>query len=293
MSKTHASFILLSLLTGIACGPAGITAQTSTDETDTSSAEVTAESSSTDPEPTSTTETSSTDDGTETFGFVPDYDGATSPASCDMFMQDCPDGEKCVPYSSTGGSWDDHKCVPILGDQAPGESCTLSDIMEATDNCDAISYCWDVQLVDGEPVGTCAAFCTGTPDDPKCPPGSACLISGDSTITLCIFTCDPLVQDCDQGLACYWANDDFNCIFTTRDIPAGQPCGFINDCALGLMCVSGESLPDCAGSACCSPFCALSSGDASCAAVPGTSCVPFFDVDPPPNYEDVGICVVP
>jgi hypothetical protein len=295
MTKICAAVILLpvlTVLTSIACGPAGIPADTSTGES--SASEDTLESSSTDPDPTSTSETQapSTDDGTETWAFVPDYEDSFM-EPCDTFAQDCPDGEKCVPYGSTGGNWDDHKCVPIMGDQAPGEPCISGGVVEGTDDCDGTSYCWDVQDVDGEPVGTCAAFCTGTPDDPQCPPGSACTITSDSTITLCIFSCDPTLQDCGAGLACYWANDGFNCIFTTQDIPAGQPCGFINDCALGLSCLAAEVLPACEGESCCSPFCDIDFGDAQCDAVPGTSCVPFFEVDPIPGYEHVGVCIVP
>jgi hypothetical protein len=149
-----------------------------------------------------------------------------------------------------------------------------------------------VMNVEGELIGTCTRFCTGTADNPKCPPNSSCLITSDGPINFCIYACDPLMQDCGPGLACFWANGQFNCIFTTQDIPAGEPCGFINDCAAGLSCVTGEVVPDCEGSACCAAFCNLELGDAQCESVPGTNCVPFFEEGmAPPSYELVGVCV--
>ena len=227
--------------------------------------------------------------------FVPDI--PSEPESCDPWGEGCPEGEKCVPYASSGGgNWDAHKCVPILGDAAPGEPCTSTGTMEATDNCDATSICWDVQEVDGELVGYCAAQCTGTPDDPMCEPGSLCQIGGDSTLALCIPICDPLEQDCTiPTTACYWANHGFQCIFTTENILAGEPCGFVNDCAPGLMCVTGEGLPVCESDACCTSYCELGLGDASCeAAVPGTVCSAFWEEGAAePGYEHIGICVSP
>src|SRR5690242_2592745 len=156
--------------------------------------------------------------GLTTMGFVPMSDfGAVS--ECDPFAQDCPDGEKCVPYGSTGGNWDANKCVPVTGSGAAGDPCTYGGTVEATDDCDANTHCWDVMDVDGMAVGVCTPFCTGTADDPICPPDTSCLIANDGSINLCVSTCDPLLQDCGSGLACFWANNGFNCIFTTQDIP--------------------------------------------------------------------------
>jgi hypothetical protein len=239
------------------------------------------------------TSSSSTSTSTETSGgFVPEYDEFVS--ECDGFAQDCPDGEKCVPYSFMGTHFDATKCVPVMGDQAPGEPCVHGGITEATDDCDETSGCFYVDEVDGELVGFCYAFCLGSEDDPQCPAGSSCMFGSDPIPAFCVITCDPLAQDCSAGLGCYFTNVNFSCIPPTTNIPAGEPCGFIDACAPGLVCISTDVLPACNDAACCSPFCSLSVGDAPCEAVPGTICEPFFEEGfAPPGYEDIGACVVP
>lgn len=239
---------------------------------------------------TTETEDSTSDDS---LSFVPEFD--VPGHHCDSFAQDCPPGEKCVPYSSDGSStWNANKCVPVLGDQQPGEACTWAGIVAATDDCDATSLCWDVMDVDGELIGRCAAFCQGSADRPECPPPFQCIINGDSTINLCISTCDPLVQDCAAGLGCFWTNADFQCILTDGELPTGEPCGSINDCAPGNLCVDTAALPSCVSWACCTAYCDLTVGDAGCVAQPGTVCTAFFDEGfAPPGHEDVGVCVLP
>lgn len=213
------------------------------------------------------------------------------PADCDPFPQDCPDGEKCVPYASTGSNWDANKCVPIQGDGQPGDPCMFGGIGEATDDCGATSFCWDVMDVDGEAIGVCTEFCQGTPDDPICSMGTDCLIANDGSISLCISSCDPLLQECGPGLACFWANNEFSCIFTSLDLPPGEPCQFINDCAGGLLCMDAEVMPSCAGEECCASFCSLA---APMCPQMGTECTAFFDANiGPAGYEDIGVCVLP
>lgn len=102
--------------------------------------------------------------------------------------------------------------------------------------------------------------------------------------------CDPLVQDCADGDACYGIGDEFLC---APDASGDQgatldPCEFVNVCDTGLNCVSAEWLPSCVGSAgCCTPFCDLA--DPTC---PDGECVPYFEEGvAPPAYENVGLCV--
>jgi hypothetical protein len=273
----HAS--LLSLLL-VACGPSRSPVDPQADESTSSSTSATSSETS-----TSTTESSG--------GFVPDWNRPML-YECDVFAQDCDDGEKCVPYSSVGSYYDGSKCVPVTGDQAHGEPCSYGGSALATDDCDENSGCWDFHELDGEQLGICHAFCTGTADDPHCPAGSSCSVDSSGTLAFCVITCDPVAQDCGPGLGCYWANAAFECTFTTQNIPAGEPCGLVNDCAPGLLCASSELLPTCSDTACCTRFCYLSLGDSQCDATPGTVCVSFFEEGmSPPGEEDIGVCIVP
>lgn len=264
------------------------TSPSTTDADESTSDESTSTSTSTtnDDEPTVGT-SSSSDDDTGPFLPFPDVNEAIE---CDSFVQDCPNGEKCVPYASGGGTWDGLECVPILGDHSAGEDCQYDGPAASTDDCDGTSWCWDSD-VDGE--GVCRPFCTGTPDMPECPPMSQCTISGDGVINICLPTCDPVIQDCSDGLACYWTGNEFNCVPSAGDIPPGDTCSFANECSEGSICADPSVMPNCDGPGCCASFCDLELGDSQCAGVAGTVCVPFYEQDPPPEYAHVGLCILP
>jgi hypothetical protein len=241
-------------------------------------------------------ETSGAETTTTTGSFVPDMPEVTE-AVCDPWAQDCPEGEKCVAYSDNGEpSWNANKCVPVLGDGAHGDSCTASaSIVEATDDCGADSFCWNVMDVGGEGIGVCTPFCQGSADEAICEPGSSCLISNEGAINLCIPICDPLLQDCvGAGMGCYWAGDNFNCIGSAFEVfQTGEPCGYINDCAPGNVCLAPEAFPACAGASCCGQYCDLANPEVICEPM-GTECVAFFEEgEVIPGYENVGVCVLP
>jgi hypothetical protein len=280
----------------LACGPPKLAGEVDADadaESDDETSSSSSSSSETGTSETSTSDTDTSDTNLTTLGFVPNVGDTIGLNVCDPLLQDCAPGDKCVPASSTNTYWDKNMCVPVLGEQAAGEPCSYSGPLESTDDCDATSFCWDVQDVDGEAIGTCAAFCTGTPDDPECSGGDQCLEWNCDCIYLCTASCDPLLQGCGEGLACYWGSNGFNCIFTTQDVPPGEPCGFINDCVEGSSCIDTDALPNCGGSACCSPWCELGAGDGPCEVVPGTTCVPFFEQGLAPlGHEDVGVCLL-
>jgi hypothetical protein len=289
MTPRALSVCLIALAT-LACGSRQLGANDGASSTDSSTSDSSSAEATTAPETTTGNE-SETTGATETgVDFVPPSPDV--PPSCDPFVNDCPVGEKCVPYSTSGGPFDGNKCVPILGDGQPGDPCTYGGTTEATDDCGADSYCWDAEDVDGALVGTCYAFCTGSADDPMCPEGFICPITGDGTIVLCFPICDPLAQDCDEGLGCYWVGYEFLCSPQTANHETGQPCGYVNDCAPGNTCVDTTDLPACDDFACCAPFCDLSLPDDCDALLPGTSCTPFFEQPTPPN-QDLGVCLAP
>jgi hypothetical protein len=216
----------------------------------------------------------------------PEPDWGEGPSWCDPFAQDCPEGEKCVPYSYSGGTWDANKCVPIVGDGQPGEPCTYGGTIEAIDDCDGSGMCWNVVEIEGELVGTCTAFCTGTPDNPQCDGDASCLIANQGSITLCIDSCDPQAQDCPDGQVCGWSGSGYTCL---PDAPPGQSCE-ASECPANSLCVQGQLLPECESSACCAQYCSVSQPMCD---QPGTVCVPLYDRDPPPGAEDVGVCLLP
>lgn len=227
-----------------------------------------------------------TDDGNTMF--IPEED-LGSASTCDPWMQDCMDGEKCVAYASSGGTWDANKCVPVMGDGQPGDECTYDGAVESTDTCGEDSWCWDVSE---ENLGTCTSFCTGSPDNPECDPGTSCSIANTGSINLCLLDCNPLLQDCPaDGTSCFWEGTNFVCANATSNIPTGDPCGFINDCEGGNVCLAPEALPNCMGASCCVAFCDLAEG--TCI-IDGTECTAFYEENTaPPGLEDVGVCIVP
>ena len=217
------------------------------------------------------------------------------PSGCDPWYQDCPEGEKCVPYASSGGTWDANKCVPILGDGQVGEPCVYDGRVEATDTCGEGSVCRHANEVDGEQLGECMAFCKGDPSNPKCDEGSVCVISHVGSSNLCAQACDPLAQDCPEGLHCYanWAFASFACWAPQDPTPApGAACspGLINDCPAGSACMDAMRLPACEADDCCTAYCSLAEPDCP---EPGAECVPLVAEDPPAELEDLGFCGLP
>jgi hypothetical protein len=205
--NTRSTLIVLALL-GVACGPPKLIGDAS--DSDSESGEATTGDATTDEVPanpstsshadTSTSETdtgdSDTNETNQPFVAVSEVGGC----ECDPFVQDCPEGEKCVPYDATaGGSWDANKCMAVTGDQATGEPCVCGGLMDATDDCDATGICVDR---DGDTLGTCHAFCMGTADQPECPDNLLCEIAEYGTVALCVEQCHPLLQDCEQPSAC-------------------------------------------------------------------------------------------
>lgn len=265
---------------------------TDSDTTPSESSESSESSSSTETETgdSDTQPTAPTDSG-------PFPDMPIDPMSCDLWAQDCAPGQKCVPYvSGPGQSYDAFKCVDVQGDQAPGEPCTSVGPSEAIDDCDATSICFNLTEEGEGFTGNCVAQCVGTPEMPSCEGEAYCSLSGDSSLALCFPLCNPLEQsDCGEGFGCYWAGQNFTCLAETQNLPTGADCGFLNDCAPGLVCLVPEFVPGCEGSPCCAPFCDIEQGDQPCEeALPGTSCVSFWeDGMAEPGYENVGVCITP
>ena len=213
---------------------------------------------------------------------------------CDLWAQDCPAGTKCMLWANDGGSaWNATKCSPIDPDpDAVGEPCTVvGSGVSGIDSCDLGLMCWDVDPETNE--GVCVAHCVGDSSDPKClEPAHHCV---GRTVQLCLPSCCPVEQDCEEGRACYPAVDTFMCApdASGESGAFGDPCEFLNVCDPGLFCTAPELVPGCVGSGCCAPFCDL--GSETCSDFhPDLECVPWFEEGEAPHlYEHTGACVVP
>jgi hypothetical protein len=295
--NTRSTLIVLALL-GVACGPPKLIGDASDSDSESGEAttgeattgEVPANPSTSSHADTSTSETdtgdSDTNETNQPFVAVSEIGGC----ECDPFVQDCPEGEKCVPYDATaGGSWDANKCMAVTGDQATGEPCVYGGLMDATDDCDATGICVDR---DGDTLGTCHAFCMGTADQPECPDNLLCEIAEYGTVALCVEQCNPLLQDCEPPLGCYWEDTGFHCL-PGGEWPIEDPCSYVNDCPPGNMCVDASLLPICVGEACCTSLCEVGLDDNLCL-IPGSACVPFFEQGTAPEgLELLGLCLAP
>ena len=227
---------------------------------------------------------------TDTTGFI---------ENCSLFEQNCPDGQKCMPYANDGGNnWNATRCVPIDPDpDAVGEPCTVEeDGVSGIDSCDGTSMCFDVDQDTLE--GTCFAFCGGDESDPTCPNAcDFCTISGDGVLTICLPTCEPLAQECPPGDGCYFVESSQTAFICTPDVSEengapGDACEFLNQCDPGSMCLGADFLASCESTGCCSPFCTV--GDpTACEALPGTECLPLFEETPACTPQDIGVCATP
>lgn len=228
-------------------------------------------------------------------------DGGGVGVECDVWEQDCPDGEKCMPWANNGGSaWNATRCSPVeenpgqVGDECSVEGSGVSGL----DDCDVGSMCY---YVDPETnIGSCVGFCEGSEENPMCDPGFLCSISNDGVLILCRSECDPLLQDCQGSAACLPAAgaDGFVCIVdASGEMGApGDPCEFLNSCDPGLFCASADVVPDCQGSAgCCSDFCDLTApAPADDCTLAGQECEAWFaEGEAPPDLAHVGACALP
>jgi hypothetical protein len=223
------------------------------------------------------------------------------PIECSIFTQDCPAGDKCMPWADDGGStWNATRCSPIADDPAaPGETCHVE--RSGVDDCELGAMCWDVDPKTNE--GTCVSLCVGSERDPLCEdPDEICTVSGDGVLAVCLPTCDPLLQDCPEGQGCYPIGPGWSCAPNAPEVgDYGCPCEFINVCNPGLVCLDAAAVPSglpCEGATgCCTELCDLSdpTGDEQCAGVLGGQvCQPWYEQGAAlPGDEDVGVCAVP
>jgi len=232
-------------------------------------------------------------------GFIETPDGGGATNECDQWVQDCPEGEKCMPWANDGGSaWNSTRCSPVSDDPGQiGDECTVDGSgVSGLDDCDVGSMCY---YVDPETnIGQCVGMCFGAPEAPLCDPGFACSNPNNGVLTLCRPTCDPLLQDCTNA-ACLPAagNDAFVCIVDASGEAgaAGDPCEFLNACDPGNACLDASAVEGCKAAGCCSEFCDITDADPDgfCSGA-GSTCQAWFEEgEAPPTYMHVGVCALP
>jgi uncharacterized protein YegL len=131
------------------------------------------------------------DDGVDDWpgggGFIDTQDGGTATFECDLWGQDCPEGQKCMPWDNTGqGQWNASKCTPLDPDPAqPGQACQAEGSgFSGVDDCQRAALCWEP---DEDLAGTCVGFCEGSEAAPLCSdPGAWCWIGPGGLPSLCL-----------------------------------------------------------------------------------------------------------
>jgi hypothetical protein len=250
---------------------------------------------------TTSSVTDGTTDGDELdSGFLDGWDLDGDGGDCDLWDQDCPDGEKCAAHpSNPGGFFDERTCVPVIGDKQAGESCEAGGDPPGTsgeDDCAPGRLCWGVDPDTAH--GYCVPYCEGDVDAPTCDGELLCALLQNELLPLCLPECDPLLG----GVEC-WSLAD-TCVLA----PAGQGfvcvpggvdpgmygdgCGGAAQCAPYHFCAPAEHVPGCLVDECCTALCEVGNPAPCPDADDGQECLPVWE-DPPPGYEDVGVCAIP
>lgn len=129
-------------------------------------------------------------------------DGGGVDYECNVFMEDCPQGEKCMPWANDGGEvWNASRCTPVDFDPVPvGQPCAVEGSgFTGVDDCGAEAMCFHVDPETNE--GVCVEVCSGSADDPVCAEGT-CIIQFDGALPLCFETCDPKAPTCAEEQVC-------------------------------------------------------------------------------------------
>jgi hypothetical protein len=275
------------------------------------------------PSPTTTgvdtsgsTSPSSSDSGSvDETSFIPRPDGCFSGGpeqgwishcsviECDLGAQDCPRGEKCMPWANDGGNaWNASRCSPVSRDAVPpGGTCTVEgSAVTGIDDCIEGSMCWGVDPKTLQ--GTCIDLCYYE-NFPRqgCDEPTVCLPLNEGYVPLCGTPCNPLQPEpCPAGEACRNVAVDggFYCLPLVGGqlLDSSEFCDEAT-CLPSQVCAGTDLLPACATDRCCTELCDLGDpgADAQCAAIdPMLVCAPLYEPGTAPaGLELVGLCALP
>ncbi|WP_096328667.1 hypothetical protein [Nannocystis exedens] len=218
-------------------------------------------------------------------------DEPTAAEACDIYGQDCPEGQKCTVI---GQQWNEVACVPLT--QFPrqlGEYCGQEG---DGDTCDVGLLCqWDALIMSS----VCKPLCGCGEASPTCSENERCVIYNNGLLPMCERLCDPLdVSTCKEGEVCIkgqWVNDFFCRLDASAETGKFRDaCDKANGCDPGYSCEAPEYVPGgCpeGAIACCTPMCDLD--DPQCPE--DSKCYEYFGgfgLEPAQCLEDVGFCTV-
>lgn len=280
---------LVLMLTGCAKSHKGEeTASSGLDETHT-----TGSPSTMDPLPTASV-SSGGDGPSSATAAVSSSSGGEQIQECDMWLQDCPDGMKCMPFTSEASLYlGATHCIPVPARPAQYEEpCTRTGTKDTpSDNCARGLVCW---AGDGD-QGHCVSLCGGSHSQPICPANHGCAtLNQAGTLNICHRRCDPLAPSCLPGSTCYLFNETSEELFCVdaldpMQLDYGGPCVADPQCGPGLLCVAHVHVPGCQSSTCCTAFCELSGGADVCPDAPQQTCRALGEWWPP-QFGHVGFC---
>ncbi len=222
---------------------------------------------------------------------------------CNIWTQDCPEGDKCTPWSEAADLIpDDIRCCPTPPNpREAGETCTVTGYFgSCEDDCAVGTFCMDV---DDDGTGVCQRFCSGDPSNPECEPEERCLFYF-AGVPICFPQCDPLIQDCAEAdYGCYPDEEanggtGFICLPTIGGSGYEGYCWLLSSCDPGLICVTPEFHPDCDPNfGCCTALCDVTEDPDPCIALdPELRCVSWYpggQQAPLAMWQNVGACVIP
>lgn len=216
---------------------------------------------------------------------------------CDTTSQDCPGGEKCTARANDGGNtWNATVCSPVVEDPAQvGESCTVQGSnVSGLDDCAFGAMCFYVEPDTLQ--GRCVPQCLGSGLELSCPRGTSCSISGEGSLALCLPPCDPLGEDCWDGVECVPDGSVFLCLPLRPETAAdGDACESETECPSGSACVAADLIGCDTPDGCCSPLCNLTLDEPSRACLdPAHGCLPWYEAgEAPSGFDHVGVCGLP
>ncbi|MEM7153814.1 MAG: hypothetical protein AAF799_13280 [Myxococcota bacterium] len=209
---------------------------------------------------------------------------------CNLVDQNCPEGEKCMPWANDGGMiWNSIRCSPVADNPGqPGDPCTVEGSQwSGIDDCDVGMMCFGVDPKTNE--GYCVSLCPGG-GGAQCETAQECEIQpGDLGLPICVPSCDPTAPDCGEGEGCFPGGSSFTCQPAAKmRLAVGTPCADPNTCEAGSMCAfAGLDCGQAAGEGCCAQVCDIGQPDPCPDA---QACLPWFGGAGAPQWAHVGYC---